>query len=392
MRSFRSRSVDDHTAALARARVAHVAGRPWAHGTAFADGAAPPPTLADDAALPPPALADDGTKPPPALADDDAGPALWAEPDDAPPLGARPAARRHPAPHSRSAVPFRQVGQPTDSASATTTAADPVPPWARPASASRRAAAPSDADPQPEHELEHTGDPPPPAEATSPARFWRLGLERIQLAVIVLVVLIGAIGAAVLFLLARPEVVPIEPELVATGTAQTAASDPPTNAPTTGDPPAVNPDDPPATGGPIVIHVAGLVARPGVVELPSGSRVVDAIEAAGGATPDADLTPINLARVLTDGEQVLVTADPPPAAPPVPPGGSAAAPTTQAPVNLNTATAAELEALPGIGPALAGRILDWREQNGRFTSIDELREVSGIGEQRFAQLEPLVTL
>ncbi len=224
-----------------------------------------------------------------------------------------------------------------------------------------------------------------------PIRFWRLGLERIHLAVIVLVVLIGAIGAAVLFLLARPEVVPIEPELLATGTA--VAADPPASEPTDGDPPA-GPSDTPtaATGGPIVIHVAGLVARPGVVELPSGSRVVDAIEAAGGATPDADLTPINLARVLTDGEQVLVTADPPPAAPPAPSAGGPATPTTEAPVNLNTATAAELEALPGIGPALAGRILDWREQNGRFTSIDELREVSGIGEQRFAQLEPMVTL
>ncbi|WP_216094453.1 ComEA family DNA-binding protein [Jiangella alba] len=265
-------------------------------------------------------------------------------------------------------------------------APDAVPPWARLASASGRATAPSDADTQPGH----ADDPPPPAGSTSPVRFWRLGLERVQLAVIVLVVLIGAIGAAVLFLLTRPEVVPIEPELVATGTA--VATDPPTSAPTDGDAPTGRPDDPPATGGPIVIHVAGLVARPGVVELPSGSRVVDAIEAAGGATPDADLTPINLARVLTDGEQVLVTADPPPAAPPAPPTGSASTPTTQAPVNLNTATAAELEALPGIGPALAGRILDWREQNGRFTSIDELREVSGIGEQRFAQLEPLVTL
>lgn len=216
-------------------------------------------------------------------------------------------------------------------------------------------------------------------------RSWRLGLDRIQLAVVVLVVLVGAIGATVLFLLARPEVVPIEPELVATGTPVATASEQPA------DPPADA--APTAPSAPIVVHVAGLVARPGIVELPSGSRVVDAIEAAGGATPDADLTPINLARVLTDGEQVLVTADPPPAAAPPPPAaGDSATPTPSAPISLNTATAAELETLPGIGPALAGRILDWREQNGRFTSIDELREVSGIGEQRFAQLEPLVTL
>ncbi|WP_198664257.1 helix-hairpin-helix domain-containing protein [Jiangella endophytica] len=235
-------------------------------------------------------------------------------------------------------------------------------------------------------------------------RFGRLGLERIQLAVIVLVVLIGAIGAAVLFLRARPEVVPIEPELVATGT-PVAGTTPPADTPDPTAPSAEAPADgappnqpgAPATGtaAPIIVHVAGLVARPGVVELPSGSRVVDAIDAAGGATPDADLTPINLARVLADGEQVLVTADPPPAAPPAqpaPPAGDPPEATSSRPVSLNSATAAELESLPGIGPTLAGRILDWREQNGRFTSIDELREVSGIGEQRFAELEPLVTL
>lgn len=221
----------------------------------------------------------------------------------------------------------------------------------------------------------------------------RMGLERTHLAVIVLVVLVGLIGATVLFLLARPEVVPIEPEVVATGTPVATGSPPP---PEPGTPSTPDPPDPttPITAAAIVVHVAGLVARPGIVELPAGSRVVDAIEAAGGATPEADLTPINLARVLTDGEQVLVTADPPPhAAPPAaPPGSGATAPTPAVPINLNTATAAELETLPGIGPALAGRILAWRDQNGRFTTVDELREVAGIGEQRFAQLEPLVTV
>lgn len=224
-----------------------------------------------------------------------------------------------------------------------------------------------------------------------PAGLARLGLERVHLAVIVLVVVIGVIGATVLFLLARPEVVPIEPELLATGTpiATGTPTAPPATEPSTAESP------PPGQPAAIVVHVAGLVVRPGIVELPAGSRVVDAIEAAGGATPDADLTPINLARILADGEQVLVTADPPPpqAAPPAAPQGAGSAPPAPAgPVNLNTATAADLDTLPGIGPALAGRILEWRAQNGRFTTIDELREVAGIGEQRFAQLEPLVTV
>jgi competence protein ComEA len=222
----------------------------------------------------------------------------------------------------------------------------------------------------------------------------RMGLERTHLAVIVLVVLVGLIGATVLFLLARPEVVPIEPEIVATGTPVATGSPPPATPDASSSPGATAPTAPNTAAAAIVVHVAGLVARPGIVELPTGSRVVDAIEAAGGATPEADLTPINLARVLTDGEQVLVTADPPPqAAPPAaPPGSGSTAPTPTAPINLNTATAAELETLPGIGPALAGRILAWRDQNGRFTTVDELREVAGIGEQRFAQLEPLVTV
>ncbi|TDD66884.1 ComEA family DNA-binding protein, partial [Jiangella aurantiaca] len=139
----------------------------------------------------------------------------------------------------------------------------------------------------------------------------RLGLERTHLAVIVLVVLVGVIGAAVLFLLARPEVVPLEPELVATGRPIATGTEPPADEVPSSETPS---GEPPPSGSPaaIVVHVAGLVARPGVVELPAGSRVVDAIEAAGGATADADLTPINLARVLTDGEQVLVSADPPP--------------------------------------------------------------------------------
>ncbi len=143
--------------------------------------------------------------------------------------------------------------------------------------------------------------------------------------------------------------------------------------------------------------MAGDVARPGVVTLPAGSRVVDAIEAAGGAATDVDLTPLNLARVLTDGEQVLVGVDSPHGSEPA--GDHAAGdtasggdPASGGVVSLNTAGAAELETLPGIGPALSQRILDWREQNGRFSSVDELLEVSGIGPSTFEDIEPLVAL
>jgi len=147
----------------------------------------------------------------------------------------------------------------------------------------------------------------------------------------------------------------------------------------------------PTTAEQVVIDVAGAVRTPGVVSLPAGSRVADAVEAAGGARRGADLSTLNLARVLVDGEQVLVGQ--PPA---VPPPGSAAPPGavpsagTGVLVDLNTATLDQLEELPGIGPVLAERIVEWRTQHGRFTSVEELREVSGIGDATFAELEPLV--
>jgi competence protein ComEA len=121
------------------------------------------------------------------------------------------------------------------------------------------------------------------------------------------------------------------------------------------------------------------VARPGLVRLPAGSRVDDAVRAAGGVVDGADAGLLNLARRLVDGEQVLVGVDPPPAA--------AAAPTaTGGPVDLNTATVADLDALPGIGPVLAQRIVDWRTEHGRFASVEQLREVTGIGESKYADL------
>ncbi|GAB3446689.1 hypothetical protein GCM10027517_29290 [Phycicoccus ginsengisoli] len=164
---------------------------------------------------------------------------------------------------------------------------------------------------------------------------------------------------------------------------------------------------PPTALATVTIHVVGQVTHPGVLRLPTGSRVGDAVTRAGGALKGADLGAINLARVLTDGEQVRV---PKPGEAVTQPGGAAggggaggagtAGGGTDAGaggpagglVDLNAATTTQLEDLPGVGPVLAQRIVDWRTEHGRFTTVDELNEVSGIGEKIFAQLKPKVTV
>lgn len=147
----------------------------------------------------------------------------------------------------------------------------------------------------------------------------------------------------------------------------------------------------PGTGGTVVVDVAGKVRRPGVATLPAGSRVVDAIRRAGGARPGVDLSSLNLARVLVDGEQVLVGVAP---APGVAASASArpGAAGDGALVNLNTATLEQLDSLPGVGPVTAQKILDWRTAHGAFTAIDELLEVDGIGEKTLADMAPRLTL
>jgi competence protein ComEA len=147
-------------------------------------------------------------------------------------------------------------------------------------------------------------------------------------------------------------------------------------------------------GAMIVVDVSGKVREPGVHRLPTGSRVADALKAAGGVRPGTNTDALNRARFLVDGEQVVVGG---PAAAPAPaPGvggpatGGGPVGAAPAPVSLNTATVEQLDTLPGVGPVLARHILDYRTQHGGFRSVDELREVNGIGDRRFADLRNLV--
>lgn len=159
---------------------------------------------------------------------------------------------------------------------------------------------------------------------------------------------------------------------------------------------------PPVVVDVVVVDVAGKVRKPGVYRLPAGSRVDDAVRAAGGLLSGVDPVLVNLARKLADGEQLLVglvpagggsagggvsgggsVGGPAPAGPGTPAGG---------PLDLNSATLAQLDALPGVGPVLAQRILDWRAAHGRFDSVEQLRGISGIGDSKYADLKALVGL
>jgi len=147
---------------------------------------------------------------------------------------------------------------------------------------------------------------------------------------------------------------------------------------------------PAASPGTVTVDVAGKVRRPGIVVLDAGARVTDALAAAGGARKGVDLTPLNLARVLVDGEQIVVggPARPPAAAGAATGTGGAAGPL----VNLNTAGQTELESLPEVGPVTAQSIIAWRDAHGGFTSVDELLEVDGIGAKTLEQITPHVTV
>ena len=194
----------------------------------------------------------------------------------------------------------------------------------------------------------------------------RLDPGRRGLVALVVVGLLAAAVAGLVYLRSRPVAVPVAGR-VAAGT------------------PLVSPS--PSAAATLVVDVAGHVRRPGVVSLPAGSRVTDAVQAAGGVSPGTDVGLLNLARKLVDGEQVLVGVTPPPGA-----GAGGGAAGTAGPVNLNTATEQDLESLPGVGPVLAQRIVEWRDAHGGFRNVEQLKDVGGIGPSKYADLHTRVTV
>ena len=236
-------------------------------------------------------------------------------------------------------------------------------------------------------------EPPPPAPVVLPvpgrhaSRRLRIGplrLGPVHLAVVAVVAAVAVGLAAWWAVRDQAEAVPLAPVEPAasplTGLPDTEASS------TSAEPSASGTAAP---SGDLVVDVAGKVRRPGIAVLPVGSRVVDALKAAGGARGGVDLTALNLARPLVDGEQILVGVTPAAGiagslGSPTPSGGTL--------VNLNTADQPTLETLPGVGPVTAEAIHAWRSDNGGFSSVDELLEVDGIGEATLADLAPLVTL
>ncbi|WP_228982536.1 ComEA family DNA-binding protein [Streptomyces sp. DH12] len=255
--------------------------------------------------------------------------------------------------------------------------------------------------------------PPPPPPAPSPVaarqqwqqrqQWWiavrerlplwvqlRCGLERRTLAALAVLLVLGVVLAGRFFWTGRPETVHAPEVVVRAEPAATASADP--------QPPVDRQVAAPPVAAPttvVVVDVSGKVRRPGVLRLPAGARVVDALRAAGGVPPGTDTTGLNRARVLVDGEHVLVgvpAAAGPPGTPPVAdPQGVAGGAATGGPISLNSATVEQLDTLPGVGPVLARHIIDHRTRHGGFRSVEELREVRGIGARRFADLRTLVT-
>ena len=211
--------------------------------------------------------------------------------------------------------------------------------------------------------------PPPVTSVLALLRAGRLDPGRRGALALALVGLLAAVVAGVVLLRSRPS----EQSLAVPAISRPAGS--PTAAP----------------GGEVVVAVAGKVRHPGLVRLPGGSRVDDAVRAAGGVAPGASTGLVNLARKVLDGEQVLIGVDPPPAAAGDTGGSPAAAGAPAAGrLDLNAASASAFDSLPGIGPVLAERIVSWRTEHGRFASVDQLRQVSGIGESKYQQLKDRV--
>lgn len=261
-------------------------------------------------------------------------------------------------------------GADPDPASHATTAAEPV---------DRVAAEAVDARPGGRH------------AASGPRPRPRLTPHHLALAALAVAVAVVVAGWWVLRAAGGSEPLPVVPRQVTAPASAPPAGDPEPGAMDAAAAPTGPASGEPTSGAPtVVIDVVGKVRRPGILELPAGSRVADALEAAGGARRGVDVSTLNLARPLVDGEQVVVGVDPPAIVPsPVAPPAATSAPAT-APVNLNTATQEQLEALPGVGPVTALAILELRGQNGSFGAVDDLLAVSGIGPATLEDLRPYV--
>jgi competence protein ComEA len=202
-------------------------------------------------------------------------------------------------------------------------------------------------------------------------------LSRRELVALAVVVVVTLAGGAVWYVRSLPRPIDVVRRPGAAGLAQPIAAPAATPSPSS-----------------ILVHVAGEVRRPGVYEFGEGDRVIDAIDAAGGVRGDAALDELNLAAPLTDGSQVLVPDRSAAAPAPIGEGSttSGAAGATTAKINVNTADAAELEELPGIGEVLSQAIVDYRAENGPFSSVDELEDVSGIGPSILEDVRDLVSV
>lgn len=225
--------------------------------------------------------------------------------------------------------------------------------------------------------------PVPGRHASRRLRVGGLQLGPVHLAVVAVVAALAVGLAAWWAVRDQAEAVPLAPDRAPSSATSSATS----SAPSPLVP--VSPTEDPSGSAELVVDVAGKVRRPGIAVLPAGSRVVDALEAAGGARRGVDLTSLNLARPVVDGEQILVGVAP---AAGVAGTLGSRGPAGESLVNLNTADQATLETLPGVGPVTAESILAWRTDNGGFTAVDELLEVDGIGEATLEDLAPLVTL
>jgi competence protein ComEA len=214
--------------------------------------------------------------------------------------------------------------------------------------------------------------------------------RRPHLVVVAVVVAVGILVAGWAVLRARPVAVAVTPPVAPSAPAGAPGSAPEEPASDVG---------PSASVAGVVVHVLGAVRKPGLVTLEAGSRVQDAIAAAGGLTAKADPGELNLAQAVTDGQQIVVGTKNKPVGEVRngTAGGSSGGAGTDGsgtggpgqPVDLNTAGQAELEELPGVGPVMAGKILAWRTENGRFSRVEELQEIDGVGPKTYAKLAPL---